>query len=120
MGAAARRSARRENQGCPARSGRGGQEACCNPARRCGFLTFMGYHILLSFILCAAALLPARAEPPRIPVLDAAAVPHLGPEGREDYARFLLQATPRAFALSPEGAWGWAAALPDAAATAKR
>jgi hypothetical protein len=81
----------------------------------------MGYHILLSLVLCAAALLPARAEPPsRIPVLDAAAVPHLGPEGRADYAQFLLQATPRAFALSPEGAWGWAAALPDAAATAAR
>ncbi len=95
----------------------------------------MGYHILLYFILAAAALLPARAEPPRVPVLnvpvlnvpvlnvpvlDATAVPHLGTEGREDYARFLQQATPRAFALSPEGAWGWAAALPDAAATAAR
>ncbi|MFC7475817.1 hypothetical protein ACFQS7_15710 [Dankookia sp. GCM10030260] len=77
------------------------------------------------FILVAAALLPARAEPPRAPfpnapVLNAAAVPHLSAEGREDYARFLLQATPRAFAVSPEGAWGWAAALPDAAATAAR
>ena len=90
----------------------------------------MEYHILLYFILAAAALLPARAEPPRVPalnvpvlnvpVLDATAVPHLGTEGREDYARFLQQATPRAFALSPEGAWGWAAALPDAAATAAR
>ncbi|MCB4823399.1 alpha/beta fold hydrolase [Roseicella aerolata] len=72
------------------------------------------------FILCAAALAPARAEPPRAPVLDIAAVPHLGREGREDYASFLLQATPRAFALSPEGAWGWAAALPTAAATEAR
>lgn len=85
------------------------------------FITFMVYHILLCLTLCAAALLPARAESPsRVPVLDAAAVPHLGPAGREDYARFLLQATPRAFAISPEGAWGWAAALPDAAASAAR
>ncbi len=72
------------------------------------------------FILCAAAPVSARAEPPRTPVLDTAAVPHLGPEGREDYASFLLQATPRAFALSPEGAWGWAAALPTTAATEAR
>ncbi|MDO9710431.1 hypothetical protein [Paracraurococcus lichenis] len=73
------------------------------------------------FILCAVALVPARAEPPAHPtVLDTAAVPHLGAEGREDYARFLQQATPRAFALSPTGAWGWASALPDAAATEAR
>ncbi|RAI59434.1 hypothetical protein [Roseicella frigidaeris] len=72
------------------------------------------------FILCVAGFGPLRAEPSRIPLLDPGAVPHLGPEGREDYARFLLQATPRAFALSPDGAWGWAAALPDAAITAAR
>jgi hypothetical protein len=80
----------------------------------------MGYRILLYFILCIAGPALARAESPRIPVLDAGAVPFLNAEGREDYARFLLQATPRAFALSSEGAWGWAAALPDAAATAAR
>lgn len=80
----------------------------------------MGYHILL-YIILFATILPARAEaPPQGRVLDAEAVPHLGPEGRADYARFLLQATPRSFALSPEGAWGWAAALPDATATAAR
>lgn len=53
---------------------------------------------------------PAAAAPSAA-VLDVAAVPHLGQAGRADYARFLLQATPRAFALSSEGSWGWAAAL---------
>jgi len=77
----------------------------------------MGYHILLYFILIA---LPAHAAPPLAGVLDIVAVPHLGAEGRDDYARFLQQATPRAFALSPDGAWGWAAAMPDQAATEAR
>jgi hypothetical protein len=55
------------------------------------------------------------------PLLDAARIPHLSAEGRADYARFLLQPTPRAFALSPDGAWGWAAAIEDnAAATEAR
>lgn len=51
-------------------------------------------------------------------ILDTAALPHLPPEGQADYGRFLLQATPRAFALSPDGSWGWAAAQesPEAAA----
>ncbi|TCZ64378.1 hypothetical protein [Roseicella aquatilis] len=72
-------------------------------------------------ILWTITLGTARAEPPpRLPLLDPATVPHLGAAGREDYARFLVQATPRAFALSPEGAWGWAAAQPDMAATEAR
>ena len=82
----------------------------------------MGYHIRLYLIL--ALLLPgfARSEPPapRPPVLDIAAVPFLGAEGRADYGRFLQQATPRAFAISADGAWGWAAAQPDAEATDAR
>ena len=61
----------------------------------------------------------ARAEMP--PLLDPARPPHLSPEGRADYRRFLLQPTPRAFALAPNGAWGWAAAIEDdAAATEAR
>lgn len=55
--------------------------------------------------------LPARADLP--PLLDPSGLPHLGAEGRADYERFLLQPTPRAFALSPDGAWGWAAAISD-------
>src|SRR5215211_9084571 len=70
----------------------------------------------LRLAVLAAALLPAagRAEPPppaRAPVLNDDAVPFLSAAGRKDYGRFLQQATPRAFALSPDGSWGWAAAL---------
>ncbi len=53
-------------------------------------------------------------------LLDIAGVPHLRAAGRADYARFLEQATPRAFALSPEGSWGWAAALDTPEATEAR
>ncbi|HYZ34717.1 MAG TPA: hypothetical protein VE684_20835, partial [Crenalkalicoccus sp.] len=72
-----------------------------------------------------AAAAPGLALPPsrslvQPAVLNAGAVPYLGAEGRADYARFLDQATPRAFAISPAGAWGWAAALETPAATAAR
>lgn len=74
--------------------------------------------------LLAALLLPAgplRAETPALPpILDAEAVPHLRAAGRADYVRFLQQATPRAFALGPGGAWGWAAALETPEATRAR
>ncbi len=53
-------------------------------------------------------------------VLDAAAVPLLGAEGRADYGRFLMQATPRAFALAPDGNWAWASAIGSAAETSAR
>ncbi len=78
----------------------------------------MGYHILLWLALVLALAAPAAAEPAS--VLDVEAVPHLGTEGHADYARFLRQSTPRAFALSPSGAWGWAAAQPDLATTEAR
>ncbi len=78
----------------------------------------MGYHRVLWLALMLALAAPAAAEPAS--VLDAGAVPHLSAEGRADYARFLQQATPRAFAVSPSGAWGWAAAQPDLATTEAR
>jgi pimeloyl-ACP methyl ester carboxylesterase len=78
----------------------------------------MGYHILLWLALTLALTAPGAAEPAS--VLDVGAVPHLGAEGRTDYTRFLQQSTPRAFALSPSGAWGWAAAQPDLATTEAR
>jgi hypothetical protein len=53
-------------------------------------------------------------------LLDAERLPHLAAEGRADYRRFLLQPTPRAFALAPDGTWGWAAAVGDAAETEAR
>lgn len=72
-----------------------------------------------------AALTPdlGRAEPPppaRAAILNADAVPHVTAAGRKDYVRFLQQATPRAFALSPDGSWGWAAALDTPEATEAR
>ncbi len=54
-----------------------------------------------------------RAEAAQPSVLDPAQVPHLSAEGRADYARFLLQPTPRAFAVAVDGTWGWAAAIAD-------
>jgi len=86
---------------------------------------------IVSCILAAALLaLPAaadnseyRSRPPGTrpaAILDVDAIPYLMAAGRADYARFLVQATPRAFALSPDGAWGWAAALETPAATEAR
>jgi hypothetical protein len=87
----------------------------------------MAFHIQLLFALClgllAALPAPGRAEPPppaRAPVLNADAPPYLTVAGRKDYQRFLHQATPRAFALSPDGSWGWAAALDTPEATEAR
>lgn len=70
--------------------------------------------IALRLIIIVSVLLApaARADGPAL-LLDAGAIPHLDPDGRADYARFLLQPTPRVFALSANGAWGWAAAIDD-------
>jgi hypothetical protein len=65
------------------------------------------FRVVLACLLLAGG---ARAE---APVLDTARLPHLSAAGRADYGQFLLQPTPRAFALSPDGAWGWAAAIQD-------
>lgn len=76
---------------------------------------------VFQFVMVAVALAapPVRADMPAL--LDTARPPHLSPEGRADYGRFLLQPTPRVFALAPDGAWGWAAAIEgDAAATEAR
>ena len=39
---------------------------------------------------------------------DADAVPYLHDRGRSQYQVFLTKSQPRAFALSPSGAWSWA------------
>jgi dienelactone hydrolase len=39
---------------------------------------------------------------------DVEAIPFMRPSGREGYRAFLTKSFPRAFALSPSGAWGWA------------
>jgi dienelactone hydrolase len=41
-------------------------------------------------------------------VTDEARVPFVREAGRSGYARFLQQPWPRAFAIAPNGAWGWA------------
>jgi hypothetical protein len=69
--------------------------------------------LLLLSAMPAAAERPAAAAPDAAALLDPARVPYLSEQGRADYARFLLQPTPRVFALSPNGAWGWAAAIED-------
>jgi dienelactone hydrolase len=53
-------------------------------------------------------------QPPTPPVTDFAklddidAVPYLSDNGRKAYREYLTKMTPRAFALSPSGAWCWA------------
>jgi hypothetical protein len=49
---------------------------------------------------------PARTD--FAPLDDVAAVPYLPDSGRDAYRAFLDKMTPRAFALSASGAWGWA------------
>ncbi len=49
---------------------------------------------------------PARTD--FAPIDDVAAVPYLPDSGRDAYREFLDKMTPRAFALSASGAWGWA------------
>ncbi len=86
----------------------------------------MGYHIQLyrmapRLVALAVAILLCISVGWAAPaVLDVAAVPQLGAEGRADYARFLLQATPRAFALAPDGNWAWASAIGSPAETNAR
>lgn len=56
-----------------------------------------------------------QVEPPRrpaasdfAPLADTAALPYVRESGRKAYARFLAEPLPRAFAVSPTGAWGYA------------
>jgi dienelactone hydrolase len=42
------------------------------------------------------------------PLDNVAAVPYLKEKGREQYKAFLTKSFPRAFAMSPSGAWSWA------------
>lgn len=64
------------------------------------------------------------AEPAALPhsgfaaLDDAGAVPYLREQGREQYRSFLAKSQPRAFALSPTGAWSWVEDGDDPAARA--
>ena len=49
-----------------------------------------------------------REVPEWIGKTDDAKVPHLRDSGRAGYKTFLSKPHPRAFAIAPTGAWGWA------------
>ena len=52
--------------------------------------------------------MPTPAPTAFAPLADEARIPYLKAAGREGYKVFLDKQFPRAFALSPSGAWGWA------------
>ncbi|MES2127916.1 MAG: CocE/NonD family hydrolase [Pseudomonadota bacterium] len=51
---------------------------------------------------------PAPARTDFASLVDIEAVPYLGEKGREGYREYLSKLTPRAFAVSSNGAWSWA------------
>ena len=71
------------------------------------FLQTLGMPDTVVFSQFAAS--PVSSKPPATSfaaVNDVAAVPFVKDTGRKAYESFLAQAVPRAFALSPTGAWG--------------
>ncbi|MFL6657357.1 MAG: dienelactone hydrolase family protein [Massilia sp.] len=69
-------------------------------------------------VAVGAAPMPAKSNFARLD--DVAAVPYLSESGRAAYRDYLNKMTPRAFAVSPNGAWCWAeeGEEPDARALA--
>ena len=63
------------------------------------------HRILASWCGLLAIAVPALAAEP--PILNAAAVPGINEPARAAYATFVTTNLPRAFAVSPSGAWGW-------------
>lgn len=64
---------------------------------------------------------PATPAPPRTdfaPIDDELRVPHVRDTGRNGYRTFLAKEAPRAFAIAPNGSWGWAAGGDDPLARA--
>jgi hypothetical protein len=58
--------------------------------------------------LGVARTLPVPARTDFSGIDDVGKIPFLKATGREGYKAFLTKQYPRAFALSPSGAWGWA------------
>jgi dienelactone hydrolase len=56
----------------------------------------------------AAVLLQAPPRSDFAALDDAAKLPHVKDTGRAGYANYLTKILPRAFAIAPSGAWGWA------------
>ncbi len=70
------------------------------------------------------AVTAAVGDSPRPPasgfaaIDDVGALPHVRDAGRQGYRTFLARGVPRAFAIGPAGAWGWAAEGDDPTARA--
>jgi dienelactone hydrolase len=53
-------------------------------------------------------VMPAPPKTDFAAIDDAGKIPYVRDTGRVGYEKFLLQPMPRAFALAPNGSWGWA------------
>jgi hypothetical protein len=62
----------------------------------------------LATAIAGALGISARPVAGFAPLDKVEAVPHLRGKGREAYAKFLTSEKPRAFAIAPNGAFGWA------------
>ena len=51
--------------------------------------------------------LKLRETPPPLPIPDLAAPPQLGVSGRNALATYAIDAPHKAFAMAPDGAFGW-------------
>jgi dienelactone hydrolase len=69
-------------------------------------------------VYAVAAEAPAQPPTTYAAVDDVAAIPYLAGNGRKEYRAFLQRQMPRAFAVSPTGAWGWAEEGEDPSASA--
>jgi dienelactone hydrolase len=59
------------------------------------------------------SITPVPPETTFAPLDDVTRLPFVRDTGREGYAKFLTQPLPRAFAIAPNGAWGWASGGED-------
>lgn len=56
----------------------------------------------------------------KVAVTDVEAVPYIGSSGREAYTKWLQKKEPKAFAIAPDGSYGWARATVDALTYCRR
>ncbi|MEJ6021736.1 dienelactone hydrolase family protein [Ramlibacter sp. PS4R-6] len=75
------------------------------------FLQQVGLPFETTAVAVKFAAKPATPAPPATnfaSVLDETKLPHVKESGREGYKSYLGREMPRAFAISEQGAWGWA------------
>ena len=70
------------------------------------FLASIGMPVAEAYTV--ASEVPEQPKTAYAALEDVGAIPYLAGNGREDYRAFLQRQMPRAFAVSPTGAWGWA------------